>query len=181
MTITPSDAEQALRDILQAEERGARLRSYRRGAPHLMLWGVLWFVGYFACFFWPGRAGLIWDLLVVLGVLGNIAISRHAGGQGSAWWRGAARILAVFVFIVASLLVLRPVDPLALGAFIPLMVALVYLLLGLDRAPRLAVTGVALAGLTLIGWFGFRPFFLPWMGSVGAASLFLGGLWLRRV
>src|SRR5262245_41730570 len=46
MPLSPQDASAALDDIARVEARSATLRSYQGAAPYLILWGVLWAVGY---------------------------------------------------------------------------------------------------------------------------------------
>ena len=63
MTLSPQDAAVSLRDIEQAEARSASLRDYERAAPHLLIWGVLWAVGYGLCNFYPRQMGAIWGAI----------------------------------------------------------------------------------------------------------------------
>ena len=77
--------------------------------------------------------------------------------------------------------VMQPGNPLAQGAFVPLLVAMFYCLMGLWRGVRLLITGIVVAALTLIGFFYLPEYFMLWMAAVGGGSLILLGLWLRKV
>jgi hypothetical protein len=44
----------------------------------------------------------------------------------------------------------------------------------------MGVTGIALAALTLFGYFEVVTHFDMWMAVVGGGSLILAGIWLRR-
>jgi len=55
-----------------------------------------------------------------------------------------------------------------------------YVLAGLWWGTRFIVTGIALALLTLGGYFLLREDFLLWMAVVGSGALLLAGVWLRR-
>ena len=46
MVLSPQDAAGALRDIEAAQARSAKLHGYARSSPQLLLWGVLWVIGY---------------------------------------------------------------------------------------------------------------------------------------
>ena len=46
MVISHQDAAEALSTIETAQHRSATLRGYERRSPYLILWGVLWAVGY---------------------------------------------------------------------------------------------------------------------------------------
>ncbi len=83
--------------------------------------------------------------------------------------------------MVATVIVMRPADMAAIGAFIPLLVALVYTIFGIWRGTRFLVVGIAVAALTLGGWLYLREVFMLWMAFVGGGSLILVGLWLKKV
>jgi hypothetical protein len=46
--------------------------------------------------------------------------------------------------------------------------------------PRYVTTGIAVATLTLTGFFLLKQHFFLWMAGVGGASLILAGIWLKR-
>ena len=70
-------------------------------------------------------------------------------------------------------------DPFVALGVVSLIVALFYFLGGLWIGSRLAVTGLALAVLTLVGYYLFPAYFLLWMAVVGGGALILAGVWLR--
>ncbi len=46
MPLTPDEAERSLRDIQAAGRRSRSAYGHNAAAPHLIVWGVVWFVGY---------------------------------------------------------------------------------------------------------------------------------------
>jgi len=178
MTISTQDAAAALRDIEDAQARSRRLRGYQNGAPHFIIWGVVWFVGYGLTDVF-GQANATWAVLVPIGVIAGIFAKR--GASGAAGWRYAATGLAILAFVFATFALMWPVSGRQISAFIPLVIALLYVLGGLWAGPRYAVTGIAVAALTLAGHFFIGAHFLLWMAFVGGGALVLAGLWLRRV
>jgi hypothetical protein len=76
---------------------------------------------------------------------------------------------------------MHPWDPRQVAAFVPLVVAAAYAVLGMSLGPRFVFIGLALGLLTLIGFFALSSIFMLWMAAVGGSALVLGGLWLRRV
>jgi hypothetical protein len=76
---------------------------------------------------------------------------------------------------------MSPVNGRQIEAFIPLVVAASYAVMGCWVGLRLTVAGGALAALTLCGFFFVPAYFSLWMAVVGGGALVLGGLWLRRV
>jgi hypothetical protein len=85
------------------------------------------------------------------------------------------------VFIVATSAIMQPQDPRQMAAFVPLVVAVCYVVLGLGAGSRITLAGVALGALTLVGYFAFPSIFMLWMAVVAGGTLVLSGLWLRRV
>ena len=155
------------------------LRDYQHAAPHLIVWGVLWAVGYGLTNFFPAHANAIWSVVIPIGVLADLAAMR--GGRRGVAWRYLAAIAAAFAFVFALLVVMAPVSGRQVAAVIPLFVALLYVLRGIWAGPRYVVAGVAVAALTLAGFFLLTAHFLLWMACVGGGALILAGLWLRRV
>jgi hypothetical protein len=178
MSLSPQDASAALDDIARAETRSATLRDYQHAAPHLILWGVLWAVGYGLNDFFPVHANTIWSVIVPIGVLADLAALR--GGRTGAW-RYIAAMAAAFAFLLALFFVMAPVSGRQVAAVIPLCVALMYVLRGIRAGPRHVVAGVMIAALTLGGFWWLTSHFLLWMAAVGGGALILAGLWLRRV
>jgi hypothetical protein len=179
MVISHQDAAEALSTIETAQHRSATLRGYERRSPYLILWGVLWAVGYGLSDFAPAHANAIWAAIVPIGLIGGFLARREAGrGMG---WRFAAVTLTVLAFFVATYFVMAPVSGRQVAALIPLVVAAAYVLGGLWWGKRYVVTGVVVAALTLAGFFLLREHFLLWMAAVGGSAMILAGLWLRRV
>lgn len=179
MSVSREQAAEALRDIERVEGRSATLRGYQAAAPHLMLWGVLWFVGYGLTHLMPERAGAIWFVVVAAGFAAGTAASlRRRGGRFAA--RYAAITAALAAFVIATIMVMAPVDQRQVAAFIPLVVAISYVLAGIWAGTRYVVAGIAVAALTLAGFFLLRQYFLMWMAVVGGGALLLAGVWLRR-
>lgn len=177
MTLSPQDASAALRDIEDAQARSVMLRGYHYAAPYLILWGVLWAVGYGLTDFFPRHAAAIWSVVIPIGVLADLVAMR--GGRNG-MWRYPASAAAAGLFLVAVFLVMAPVSGRQVSAVIPLCVALMYVLRGIWSGPRYVVAGIAIAVLTLAGFWLIESHFLLYMAAVGGGALILGGLWLRR-
>jgi hypothetical protein len=182
--ITPDEAEKSLRDIAAAGQRSRSAYGHSQASPHLMVWGVVWALGYGASYLRPDLAGPLWLGLSVAGTIASFVAGwrmRQASGRPFDW-RLLASFVAVIAFAAAMFVIFRPASDAAAGAFAPLIAALYYVLTGLWlRAFRITVLGVALAVLTLGGYLWLAPWFALWMAVVGGGALILGGLWLRRV
>src|SRR5262245_42842901 len=134
MVLSPQDAAAALRDIETAQARSEKLHGYARSSPQLLLWGVLWVVGYGLNDFFPAYSGAIWGAVVPIGLIAGFAALRGAGNEVG--WRYGAVALTLLAFFAAVFLVLWPVNPRQQAAVIPLGVAAAYVIAGIWRGPR---------------------------------------------
>jgi hypothetical protein len=177
--LSRQEAASALRDIEAAQKRSETLQGYTRSSPHLVLWGVLWVVGYGLTDLCPQYGRAIWLVITAIGLAGGFAATRR--DRNGASWRYAAVALTLAGFFVAIFAVMSPVNGRQVAAVVPLAVAAAYILVGIRRGPRFVVTGIAVAALTLAGFFLLKQHFFLWMAGVGGAALILAGLWLKRV
>ena len=201
MTLSPIEAAGVLRDMAAVETRSRRVYGYRESSPHLILWGALWWAGYGLSEPWPHRALVIWITIVAIGLAADVAIplsnARRRDAQAGCvadptrppavtrlrWkFRFLGIMLTAFAAIAATLAVMAPVTSRQVGAFIPLVVAASYAVVGLWLGLRFIVAGAVIAGLTLGGFFLLPPAdFALWMAGVGGGALILAGCWFRRV
>jgi hypothetical protein len=183
MSYSRQQAEAALNDAERAEQRATILRGYERNAPNLILWGVIWIIGYGLSDVLPRWSGVLWIVLSVSGLLCGYWISRRAANRGRSeryGWRYLAVGMAMFAFMFATYFVMTPHSPAQFGAFPPLIIAFMYVLAGIWRGSRWIVAGLTIGVLTVTGYGLLKEHFLLWMSVVGGGALILGGLWLRR-
>jgi hypothetical protein len=185
MTISTQEAADALQDIARTQRRALVLRGYERGAPHFILWGLIWAVGYGTSDLAPSLANWTWLALDILGMTSSFLIGRATVASNSASSRGygtrfAALGLTIVAFVVATYYILQPRTAEQFGAYPALMVALIYTVIGIWRGSRWAIAGVAVGVLTVAGYAFFKEHFMLWMAIVGGGTLVLTGLWLRR-
>ncbi len=189
MSLSPDKAAETLRDITAVEAHSRRLYGYRQASPHLVLWGILWVLGYGVTAIRPALGHIIWTAIWLVGLSGDFAISSSRApsattaerGRSLIHWRFPALTLTIFAFIFATCAVMAPINGRQVAAFIPLVVATGYTILGLWLGLRFVAVGVALAILTLGGFFLLPAYFGLWMAIGGGGALILAGLWLRRV
>ena len=190
MSLTPDEAANSLKEIERTGRRSASAYGYAHSSPFFVMWGVIWMIGYSASDFFPHQAGSIWIALTVAGAAGSMAIGRTRGrasgvarpGHGrETGWRVLATFLVIGFFIAAAFAVMGRVTPAQQAAFVPLVVALFYALLGVWKGVRFLIAGAVIAALTLGGFFWLHEHFMLWMAAVGGGALVLAGLWLRTV
>jgi hypothetical protein len=185
MPITTQEAADALQDIARTQHRASVLRGYERGGPHLILWGLIWVLGYGTCDLAPALANPAWLALDLVGICGSFLIGRAAvtsktsasSGYGT---RFAALGITIFAFVAATYYILQPHDLAQFGAFPALLVALIYSVVGIWRGSRWAIAGIALGLCTVAGYAFFREHYMLWMALIGGGTLIVTGLWLRR-
>jgi hypothetical protein len=190
MPVTPAEAADSLKAIEKTAYASAVTHRYARAAPHLMLWGCVWIVGYTVTDLAPRFANGLWAILLIGATVTAMLIGRAqqrtaGGGAGDEaerfGWRYAAAMFVFFCFIGAVYAVMRPVSYAAQAAFVPLVIACVYTIMGLWIGWRFVVAGVVLAVVTLGGFFYLPQHFLIWQGISGGGALILAGLWFRTV
>jgi hypothetical protein len=183
--ISTEEAAEALKSIALVKRRASILRGYERGAPHVILWGLVWVAGYGLSDVVPSIAGPTWLVLDVAGVVGSFLLGRAAvagvpmAGEGYGR-RFAALGAAMLAFILATYYVMEPRDAVQFGAFPALLLATIYTVLGIWRGARWAAAGVALGVCTVAGFALFKEHFMSWMAAVGGGTLLVTGFWLRR-
>ena len=74
-TLSRDEARQALSEIQRITEKTKRSLANGPAGPLLILWGMIWMVGFSVSQFAPGYSGLAWGILIVIGSL-------------SSWWAG---------------------------------------------------------------------------------------------
>jgi hypothetical protein len=183
MPLSTSEATEALRDISRTERRSANAYGYSAAAPHLILWGVIWIVGYGTGYLKPEWTN-IWIPLVLGGSIASFWIGwRMRPANAPRYdWRYSGTFMAIFVFVFAFLSIMPPHTQNQASAFFPLLVSLFYALIGIwSRGARMLLLGIAVLALTVFGFFALPQIFILWMALVGGGSLILGGIWLRTV
>ncbi len=180
MSLTPNEAADALRDIETTAKRSGEAFGYRMSAPFLMIWGMVWIVGYTGTDITARYAGLVWMCAIVGGTIASALVGRAIGpGRARQGWRYAALTAIIWLFLFGTYAVMGPISGRQQGAFVPLLIAAIYAGFGLWIGARYVVTGIAVAALTLFGFFYVREHFNLYMAAVGGGGLVLVGIWLR--
>lgn len=183
MGISKSEAASALTDIESTAGRSRLLKGYHVAGPILMVWGVIWALGYSGMgLLPPEKWGLLWLPLDVIGVVASILLGRRGKGGAKAGqaWKMWAIVLAIMAFMAATYAVFQPTSTDAFIVFPGMIAGLVYAGFGIAAAPRYLWIGAAVFVGSVVGFFLFEPWLTYWMAAVGGGGLFVAGLWLRR-
>jgi len=185
MTITSTDAANALHDVDSARRHSLALFQYGLTSPFLLLWGALWIVAGAVCAISPDNADIGWLVVDVVGfattgVLVAVQTRRYGEGVGRDWMlRCMATGVVLVSFVALTLSVFAPVTGVDALMLITLLVAAAYATAGCWTGGRYAVVGAVLAAVA-VGFFHLAPTLVPVViPFVGGGTLILGGLWMR--
>ena len=180
LTITPQDAEHALKDAAQVTDRSSILQGYRASSPMLILWGLVWFTVNVCCDRWPHLAGPIWMFGDLVGIIGSIYIGSRLKGAHRMQWRDLATILVAMGSATAAATLLRIQSTELLTAFFTLVVGGIYMAWGVWSGARIFALGAVVISVSMVVGLTQPPHFYLWMAVNGGGALVLAGLWLRK-
>ena len=193
MNISREEASHSLKEIGETHQRSTTLQNYRHFAPHMFIWGVIWLIANSLCDFFPDRAGQIWPVLSVLGVI--VSLSSRTRGRALpagadrpvargypliAGWRWALGSLVLFGFFTAAFAVMPPRSGLQATAFISLFFMFAYMIFGALAGLRVFFVGLVATGAILYGYFSLAQHQFLWLGVCGGGALIVGALWIRK-
>jgi len=189
MSISSEQAAQALREVEQTQELSSKLYGYQIAAPYLILWGVIWLVGFSVNDFFPNYINTVWIPLDIIGAAGSIyfgtkrARVSHAASQRkiNQGWRWLGSFVVIMAFFVAVQLIMQPTAERQVVSLMALIVSMFYVLRGLWGSARMGWAGVVLAALTVFGFYEVQTHFDLWMAVVGGGAMILAGFWMRRI
>ena len=183
MGISKEEAEEAL-DIIQNISNKTKTSIANGGANFLILWGIVWFLGFAAGHFIQGpMVGYMWMGLSLCGSIISFFLGRRMDGQvkspigrliGQIW-------IVIFIFtIIAVILVLPGNDYAALSMMIITMVMLGYTIMGLFTNPFISFVGLFVTVMGLLSYFLIPRFFGISMAVFGGGTLIASGIYMQK-
>ncbi len=183
MMMDSKEATAALGEIEAITRRVRQSNFYRISSIILMLWGVLTALGNGITFVAPVWAKPAWAGVYVLGVAGTIVAAGLQNSRAATRTFDMRMLAAFFLFFAFGFLWtigLVHLPPRLLSVFWPTYFMLAYAIAGLWVGMAFFVIGIAIAALTLVGYFWAGPWFELWMAAINGGGLVLGGLWMSR-
>jgi hypothetical protein len=195
MNISKQEASEALDQIEDAVSQTRRAIGQGSSSTKLILWGVIWMLGYSCSQFAPGKAQTVWLCLVALGALGSWnwggrSRPRFQSPNGSRIGLGWLILFAyaVFWFLLLHLdnqpgqprLHLQSGSGQQSGAFFATVPMFAYVIGGLWLGRFFIWLGAIVTLLTVAGYFFVPDWFFLWMAITGGGSLIVAGLYIRR-
>jgi hypothetical protein len=184
MTLSKDEAAAALAAVEEAKGRGRAFRWYSSVAGGLIWWGFIWLLADSILQLAPSIPW-IWPLASLVGVIGSLVSGpMFYGSYRSQYqahgWKVTISFVFVVMFITSLFWVMWPMTGKQGHAFWGIFFGSFYAILGTWVGARIAIVGVLLCALSLIGYFWVDTYFLLFMGVVGGGGMILGGFWLQK-
>lgn len=184
-TLTSEEARLALADIEKTGKRMKQAMAADAFGYYLIVWGLVWVAGFGGTFLRPDRAGILWTVLVSLGILATATLGiasqrrpkirssnhRAEGRQITLFWTA----ILVYAYTLAWMLPLR--GEMAPVVVLVSVIMLGYVIMGLwARSLLLSLIGLGVTAATLLGWHLLQPLpFMLWMAIFGGGGLLIPG------
>jgi hypothetical protein len=176
----------AMNDLKAIREIMNRTRKTEdgRGGWMMILWGIIWVIGFGITQFSTGLVpGITWLALNTIGFVITVwlAVNISRGGVHSPMWRVILLwwlTLCVFDFLIIWLLKIEIGPPMIL--LIILTVALGYIQFGLFTHWMISAAGLVMATLVIASYLAFPAYFFLSIGLIGGGVLIVSGAWLVR-
>lgn len=195
MNISKQEANEALGQIEDAISQTRRAIGQGTSSALLILWGVIWMLGYSASQFAPRMAHSFWPCLVVSGTVASWicgarsqrCMQSHNGTRIGLFW------LVLFAYAGLWFLLLHSENRAGrlgfdfgtatgqqIGAFFATVPMFAYVVGGLWLGRFFIWLGATVTLMTLIGYSLAPDWFCLWMAITGGGSLIVAGLYIRR-
>jgi hypothetical protein len=186
MNITPSEAEEALTAIQSMMEKTRRSLSSSGAYKFLILWGVIWMLGFIGSQFFPAEvAQKLWIGLDILGGFLSAVIGMHEPWcvHPSQQPPGSALLsFGCYSSSIVSLLSLSPGPWMASSSpcSLSLFVTVGWIAMGLLLSFASVWWGLGLLALSLVGYFLLPDIFYLWMAVLGGGGMIALGVYVKN-
>lgn len=187
MNVSPTEAEEALAAIQVIMKKTRRTISSSGAYNFLILWGVIWLIGFLNSQFLPNEiANYVWLGLDIVGGILSVMIGMRLkrGVRSSIPSTSGKRIayfwLLLFLYCVAAVSIIWPVDGKVFAMFIILFVTIGWIAMGLLLSLASIWWGLGLVGLSLLGYFLLPGIFYLWMAILGGGGMIALGIYVRN-
>ncbi len=173
-----------LRVIRQVMEQTRRSIAIGGGGYFMIIWGVVWLVGFLGSQFLTGPAqGWLWLAADALGVIATLVVGYRLGNRMRVrpGWRLGVFWLALIVYGFLWGWLLQPPDGMRGALFIVTVAMFGYVVMGIWLSSRvIAWVGIGVTVLALAGYFLLPAYFAAWMALLGGGTLIGSGIYISR-
>ncbi|MEE9512667.1 MAG: hypothetical protein V3V46_01200 [Anaerolineales bacterium] len=177
-----NEANESLDVVRQATEL-TRQAVARAGTGYmLIIWGIVWLVGFLGSQFLGEAQGYLWLVLDVFAIGGMTVVilksrrrvrSTHGKKIGIFW-------LALFVYGALIFWIAAPIRGNQYLLFITILVSFGYVVMGLWFSPPLLYIGLSITALAMVGWQLIPAYLGAWLALVGGGGLIASGIYIIR-
>ncbi len=197
--VTPEDARASLAEVSRIVTQTRQTIAWSCTTPLLILWGVIWVIGFSANHFFPASALQSWLGLDGIGLGGSFLLAgpfRQRAITGLSLGLGRIRLawLALLGYGVLWAALLAPweqshsvtwaadapVIGRKLAAFSASVCMFGYVLMGLWLGRFFLWLGLLVTATTLAGYYFVADYFYLWMAFTGGGSLIVAGVFIRK-
>jgi hypothetical protein len=198
-TITPEAARASLAEVDRIATQIRQTIAWSRTTPLLILWGVIWVIGFAAAQYFPPWGFRLWTWLDIAGVVGsvlllspvrrspikgiNLGLGRISVawlallGYGTLW---AALLCPWELSHRAEWAAYAPLIGRKIAAFSSTVCMFGYLVMGLWLGRFFLWLGLLVTATTLVGYYFVSDYFFLWMALTGGGSLIAAGVFIRK-
>jgi len=186
MNVNANEAQEALATIQAVAQRMRRAAANGGAHYFLILWGIVWFIGFLCSQFLPHRtAGFIWLGLDILGAFGSWWLGRFRGRLVRASDDAAAgrRIglfwLTLFAYCGLAVWIAAPLTGRQLAMLIVLFVMIGWMAMSLLMSYSAAWLALFVTALAFASYFLLPDYFYLCMALVGGGMMVGSGFYIR--
>ncbi|NOX62154.1 MAG: hypothetical protein GXP42_09455 [Chloroflexi bacterium] len=184
MDISPTEAQQALDDIDKIMARTRRELANGSGPLQLVIWGLVWFVGFLGSYFLSGpKSGFLWLLLLIAALISSIYLGYRDELRvryGGLSMRIASSWALLILFATLILWAATPKTAEQANLIFILIIMLGYGLLGIWTWRAMFWVGLVVSALAIIGYLFFFKHFFIWMAVLGGGALIASGIYIKK-
>ncbi len=183
MTISPSEAEEALAAVRAVSQQMRRALNAWGFAYYLIVWGLIWLIGFSCSQFLPAAVvGYLWlaidlvgsGLSVYLGLRMGRTFRSPIGSRVGLFW------IALLAYGFLGMWFVHPANPYEGTLLLIIVLMFGYVVMGLWVEPRLVWLGLFVTALALVGYFALPAIFFILMAVLGGGSMLGTGLYILR-
>ncbi len=177
-----NEARESLEVVRQATEL-TRQAVARAGTGYmLIIWGIVWLVGFLGSQFLGEAQGYLWLVLDVFGIVGTAVVILKSRSQVRSTHGKKIGIFWLILFVYGALIfwIAGPIQGDNYLLFITILVSFGYVVMGLWFSPPLLYIGLSITALALVGWQLIPAYLGAWLALVGGGGLIASGIFILR-
>ncbi len=185
MDVTKEQAQISLETIRQVQAQTRRTLAHGGGPLYLIIWGIVWFLGYLGNHFLPPEtAGYLWMGLSITGFV----VSAGVGWRSSTKVRSSANDYRIAFFWVAWVIYTPLIvwlsgaasDPLAVSIIVSVMAMFGYVVMGLWMWTPMVWIGAGVTAIITLAYLTIPQYVDIIMAFLGGGSLAFIGIYIYR-